>query len=441
MIIKNKLVYSLVKVKEFFIGNSKIVLAIKNSGWLFLEKIIRMFFSLLVGAWVARYLGPENFGILSYALAFLAFFQTISLLGLDSIVVKYLSSEQYNNGELIGTSFSLRLIVGCISYILAIFTIVLNNGLYSDEFYIVVIVGFGMLFQSLDTVDLWFQSQSKSRITVKVKLCVYLIINISKIIAIYLQSNIIIFAVITLLEIVFFSLGLFFSYLKYPCGNKFSFNKKLAVKLLLESWPFILSGLSIIIYMRIDQIMIRHFLDVKMVGLYAAALPFSTVWNFIPLVLATSFAPVLALKRNSNITEYYTILTKLFRVVFLISLFLCIFTTCLSPFIIKSLYGAEYLTSYKVLSIHVFTNIFISLGVIQNIWIVNEKKSLVSLYNTILGMVFCLVGNFIFIPIWGVLGAAGVAVFSQFVSAMLGNFFFARQIFIIQLKTILFKWD
>ena len=61
-----------------------------NTGWMFGEKIVRLVLTFFVGIYIVRYLGPEQFGLLGYALGFVGLFSTISTLGLDGIVTREL---------------------------------------------------------------------------------------------------------------------------------------------------------------------------------------------------------------------------------------------------------------------------------------------------------------------------------------------------------------
>ena len=59
----------------------------------FWRKILRMIVGLFVGIWVARYLGPEQFGLFSYAQSFVGLFTAFPTLGLDGIAVLELVKE------------------------------------------------------------------------------------------------------------------------------------------------------------------------------------------------------------------------------------------------------------------------------------------------------------------------------------------------------------
>jgi len=94
----------IIKLKPLF-SNKGFLKYFKNTSWLLVEKLLRIFVGLFVGVWIARYLGPENFGILSYSQSFVAIFSVIATLGLDNIVVRDLLNEKKKINIILGTSF------------------------------------------------------------------------------------------------------------------------------------------------------------------------------------------------------------------------------------------------------------------------------------------------------------------------------------------------
>ena len=96
-----------------------------NSGWLFADKILRMIVGLFVGAWVARYLGPEQYGLWNFSIAFTALFGAFASLGLDSIVVRELVNHPERENELLGSVFILKLIVGIVAILISIVAIII----------------------------------------------------------------------------------------------------------------------------------------------------------------------------------------------------------------------------------------------------------------------------------------------------------------------------
>ena len=207
--------------------------------------------------------------------------------------------------------------------------------------------------------------------------------------------------------------------------------------LLKESWPFMLSGVSIMVYMRIDQIMITELLGEQELGIYAAVLPLATVWQFIPVVLSASLAPFVARATIESQTAYWQALGDISRVLAMLGWLVSLCTFVLASFLVSWLLGAEYWQGATTLAIYSFTNIFTNLGVAQGLWLLNERLPLVSLYKSLIGLAVCVVGNLVLLPSIGIVGAVIVAVLSQLTSAVLSNVIFSRRILYLQLKSML----
>lgn len=419
-------------------SNEGLILAINNSGWLLFDKLIRMTLGLLVGAWVARYLGPAQYGELAYVLAYLAFFQAIALLGMDGIVVRDIVKDRECAGEILGSAFTLRIIAGSLCWLLAIILMAFMNGWQHNSVYITALAGSTLVFQVADTIDLWFQSQSQSRRTVLAKLIAYLISNGVKVFLIINKAPLIAFAAVMALDAFAAAISLAYAYQRFPCAQYWQPIKKRTFILLRESWPFILSGLSIIIYMRIDQIMIKELLGEQSLGIYAAVLPLSMLWSFIPMTLSVSLAPLVARKKKEGQVAYINTLSAIFRGFAVLGWLICIPVALISPCIVEVLFGPAYQSGSLVLSIIIFCNLFINMGVAQSLWILNEGKSKLSLYKTLIGALTCIVANLTLIPVYGIYGAAVSAVLAQSVSTMLANILLCREIFYMQIKSLFF---
>ncbi|WP_240669303.1 flippase [Providencia rettgeri] len=416
--------------------NPHIQKVISNSSWLLFDKFVRMGLGLLVSAWVARYLGPSQFGELAYVLAYLAFFQAISTLGMDGIIVRDIAKDKSSANEILGTAFTLRAITGITCWFLAVCGMAFLNGWNDRSVYITALAGATLVFQAADTVDLWFQSQSQNKRTVAVKLSAYIFSNGIKVILILSKAPLLAFAAVATLETFAIASGLFYAYKKYPCEQPWRKLKQKAVALLYESWPFMISGLSIVLYMRVDQLMIKNYLGEAELGIYAAVLPLATLWQFVPMTLSVSLAPMVAQSKIKGNDHYYRTLSYIFRIFAVLGWLVCIPISILSYFIINLLFGNAYLPGANALSIIIFTNLFINMGVAQSLWIINEKKSKLSLYKTIAGAIVCIVANLILIPIYGIIGSAISAVLAQAVSAVISNIFLSRKILKLQIKSL-----
>lgn len=418
-------------------GRANLLAVINNSSWLLFDKLIRMTLGLLVGAWVARYLGPTQFGELAFVLSYLAFFQAIALLGMDGIIVRDIARDKTNAGKILGTAFMLRLGTGIVCWLVAVGCMAWSNGWQDDSVWITALAGGSLVFQASDTIDLWFQSQSESRRTVVVKLIAYLLSNGIKVALILNNATLLAFAAVMMLDALAAAIGLAFAYRNFSCGHTWQHSASQAKKLFKESWLFLLSSISIMIYMRIDQIMIKEMLGEKELGIYAAVLPIATLWQFVPMALVTSLAPYVSRKKHESNHAYMDTIANIFRGFALLGWLTCIPIAILSKPIINMLFGQAFIGGSTVLSIYIFTNIFINMGVAQSLWTLNNGESKIAFYKTIFGAAICIAGNFLLIPKIGITGVAIAGVLAQFGSTTISNIIFAPKILKLQIRSML----
>ena len=415
--------------------NFEIQKIILNAGWLLFDKFIRLMFGLLVGVWIARYLGPGTYGQLAYIVTLVSLFQVVVSLGMDTILVREITCNKNEAAQILGSAIFMRFIVGCISIVLLIGGVTIFNGAYFGV--LTLLASGGLLLQCTDTIDIWFQSQSQSKRTVIAKLCSYTITNILRIILIIYNAPLWTFALLLSIDASLSALALTFAYKTFKTAHRWHVSLLRCKALLSESWPFLISGISIILYMRIDQVLIKNMGE-KPLGIYSAAIQFSTLWNFIPLTLSVSLAPYVARKKKESEQIYYQTLCNIFLIFSIIGWCITLTIITLSPFIIEFMLGANYKDGVGVLSIHVITNLFICLGISQSLWIVNERKGTFILYKSITGLVVSVIANIILIPLYGIKGAAIASVLSQITASTIFNLCFAKKIFFMQLKSLFF---
>lgn len=407
-----------------------------NSGWLIGDKLLRLFIGLFIGAWVARYLGPARYGKLAYAAAFLAIFQAFSMLGLDSIIVRDIAKDTVSANQVLGTALRLRLLASVISVSVAVYSISILYPGNLELLLLIILVGLGIIFQAADIVDLWFQSQSQSRRTVIAKATSYLIAAAVKIGLIVKSAPLLLFAAAQGGETALSAIALYISYKKYPVFKQWSWNAAVAWKMLHKSYPLMLSGLSIIIYMKSSQLLINELVDSASVGIYSTAQLLSELWYFFPMTIVASVAPVIARKKVDSEIAYTSALENVFGLMWLISIFISIAISFSSVFIVTTLYGEAYHSSASILSIHIFTLIPVCIGVTQSVWLINENKSSLALYQALAGAISSIGLNFLLISKYGIVGAAIATLVSQFIQAFAVNALFAPALFRIQIRSL-----
>ncbi|MDR5171217.1 flippase [Methylobacillus flagellatus] len=405
-------------------GRVNLQAALGNSGWLIADKVLRMGVGLIVGVWIARYLGPEQFGLWNYVIAFTALFSAFATLGLDSIVVRDIVKYPDRTNKLLGTAFILKIFSGLIALIITLIAIYFVRGGEPNVMWLVGITAVGFIFQSINVIDFYFQAKVKSKYTVISATISFTIITIFKVIFLLTSAPLEAFVLAALAEIVMTSLFMIAAY--YFNGNHIKvwvFDKKIAVGLLKDSWPLILSSFAIMIYMRIDQIMIGDILDNEAVGLFSAAVRISELWYFVPMAIVNSVLPSIIDMKSKNELVYDKKVIKLFNVLVIIAIIIAVLMSFFSDVIVSVLFGKHYYSASSVLIIHIWTGIFVVLGVASSSWLTIEDMQKYSFYRTLNGCVVNVALNLLLIPKYGINGAAFSTVISYGVSVFSVGFF------------------
>jgi len=387
-----------------------------NTSWLLFNNIFGMVIALFVSVYVARYLGPNNYGLFSYAGSFVGLFAGIATLGLDNIVVRELVKEERKRDELLGTTFVLK-IIGSILVLIIIFIAVrlTNNDSFTNL--LIFIIAIGTIFQSFNVINIYFQSRVLSKYTVYAQIFATILCSFIKLLLIHFNMGLIYFAMVTLLQSIILASGFVAMYIKQKL-NLFSWKPRLdlAKKLLSDSWPLILSGIAISIYMRIDQVMIKNMLDAKAVGNYAVAIRLSEVWYFIPIAITNSLFPVIINAKKISEKLYYERLQKLYDLMTWLAIGIALPITFLANDIIKLLFGIQYQEAAGVLQIYVWAGIFVFLGVASSQYLIVENYTKISFLRTFTGAIINIILNIILIPKYGINGAAIATIISYFIS-------------------------
>ena len=379
--------------------------------------MLSMVVALFVGVYVARYLGPERFGLLSYAVSFAGLFTALATLGLDGIMVRELVKTPERRDELLGTAFWLKA-GGAVLMWLGVATAIpfTHNDIQTNA--IIAIIAFGVIFQAFNVIDFNYQAEVKAKYVVYAQLASLVISSIIQLILIWIAAPLVWFACVFLLSAMMHALGLTVMYLKNT-GKVWSWKWRweTAKELFQDSWPLILSGMMISIYMKIDQIMIKEMLGTEQVGHYAAAVRLSEAWYFIPMAITASVFPAIINAKKQSEEFYYKRLQKLFDLMVWLAVAVALPTTFLAPWVIKVLYGGAFWPAAGVLSIHIWAGVFVGLGVASGRWFLCENMQKEAFYRTFLGVICNVVLNIIMIPKYGINGAALSTLISQTTAA------------------------
>jgi PST family polysaccharide transporter len=428
-------------VRVRLVGRQGLQRAVSNTGWLFADKMLRMGVGLLVNIWVVRYLGPDRFGLLSYATAFVALCSAVATLGLDGIVVRELVRSPSSNREILGSAFLLRS-AGAVAMMLTVITAVylLRHG-DSTTTQLVAIIAAGSFFQAFDVIDFWFQSRVLSKYTVMAKNAAFLAAASIKICLIVGHAPLVAFAWAALVEAALAAAGLVAVYRRNGRHLKeWSGRLKRCLDLLSDSWPLILSGFSVAVYMKIDQVMLGSMAGNQAVGIYSSAVRLSEIWYFIPMTVVSSVFPAVIQAKARDEGLYFRRMQRLFSFMAALSLSIAVPMTFLSTRLVVLLFGKGFMEAGPVLAIHIWASLFVFFGVAQGPWDLAENLTKLALCRISLGALLNIVLNVYLIPLYGAIGAAVATVASQAFAAFLLNAAHVktRPIFFAQLRAILF---
>lgn len=379
---------------------------LKNVGWLLIEKILRIGLSVAVLSYLARYLGLGQFGLLNYATAFVALFSAFASLGLDTIVVRELSRRPEARDVLLGTTCVLKVLGGLVAGMFCLAALAVIRPEQEVLYWLVGVLALGFMFQVFDVIDLWFQSQIQSSYSVVARSSAFFLMVFVKIAMIYLGASLAAFAWAMSLELLLVSVGLIVAYrITGKRLTDWTASVEQALQLLRDSWPLILSGLFIMIYMRIDQVMLAELFGEEEVGVYSVAVRLLEVWYFIPMIVASSTYPSIVSAVNEP-RIFYQRLQRLYNVMALLGYAAIIITTLMGSWFIVALFGQEYQTAGLMLNILIWSGLFTNLGVARSSFLMTKNWAHLHTLSVAAGCIINVALNYMLIPSYGGIGAA-----------------------------------
>ena len=380
-----------------------------------------MSIGLVVSVLFARYLGPYRYGIWNYSVAFTSIIGTIAPLGIKAILVRELVRRPKEENELMGSALVVRLVGGGTAFCMSVLLI---SWWRSNDQVVTILVSLlsaAFVFQSLEVIDLYFQSKIKSKMVVIATDMVFILGVFFRLLFMFFQFSLFWFAILVLFESMFNAFMLIFIYEK--SGNHlfdWRFKFSTAKQLIKDGWPLLFGAVSAVLYMRIDQIMIGELLDETSVGYYAVAVKLSESFIFLSVIISKTIAPYMtSIYENDRehfpekVRQYYAIMMKL---AVILSILLALFGKDL----IYYLFSDKFFASAKILTIYVWSSIFIFLSDAAWVYYINLDLQHLAALRHVVGAIVNIALNMILIRVYGLVGAALATLISY---AVLGYFY------------------
>ena len=412
---------------------------VTNVGWATTGKVVRVFTETLVSIFVARYLGPSQYGLMNYVISFVAIFSIIANFGLDNIEIREIAKPGVNFKEIMGTSFRLRIFFALIAEIIVALTII-NGEFDAEARSLILIYTLTIFFTSFNVIRNYFTAIVNNKYIVLTEILRCLIGAVIKVSLLFFEAPLICFILALTFDYFLVAGGYITAYhSKVGKISEWTFNKNTAILLIKESFPLLLSGAAVVIYQRIDQIIIKSLLSNEAVGYFSVALKFSEFILFVPLVMAQTMAPLLVQDYNVNKEVFLRKRQQFVDIIVWVSVFLSIIVSLLSYLLIKYTFGEQYLAAVPVLSILAFKAVGMALSNSSGQLIIIEGKQKWAVIRNLIGCLICVIGNYCLIPHYGIIGSAWATLITVAFSGFLGNFFIKpyREIFGVQLNSIL----
>lgn len=415
---------------------------VQNLFWAVLGKIVNLCSGLLVGIIVARYLGPEQYGLMNYVISYVFLFQTFALFGLDSIEIREEARGQKPYTTIIGTAFFLKLFFGCCFIVLAILTSwLMEADLYTTL--LIAIYSLVVVLNSLIVIRNYFTAIVQNEYVVKAEISRSVISIIIKLILLFLHANLTWFITAYMFDFVLLGTGYLMAYrTKIGSLREWHFDRDYARFLLKESFPLLLTNAAVIIYQRIDQVMIGSMIDKSAVGFFSVAARFTEVLVFLPMILAQTITPILVKARERDVAEYKVKAQQFMNFSFWLSLAASAIVSVLAYWLIRYTFGPAYLPAVAVLQVMAFKAASVALSNTAGSMIVTEGLQRWAILRDGFGCLVCVVLNYLLLPRYGIMAAAFVSIASNIAAGYLADALVPayRHLFVCQTRTLLFGW-
>ncbi|KYC45244.1 MAG: colanic acid exporter [Candidatus Methanofastidiosum methylothiophilum] len=411
----------------------------KNTVVLLISQIVTYVLAFLYTIYLARYLGVEGFGTLSFALAFTGLFSVIGDLGLSTLTTREVSRNKSLVGKYLINVTTIKIMLTILMFLLIV--VLLNVLGYPDQIIYFtcvisvsyILANFSSLFTAFFQAFVKMEYQALSQILLSVSLLSGVIFSINQ------NYGIMAFAFVYLIAYLIQFLFLFFTFLfKFKISKSnvdLTFWKDLLIKALPLSLALIFSTISF----RVDAVLLSYLANNSAVGLYSAAYKLMEALIFIPTIFATVVLPVFASFYVSSKDSLKIAYGKSFKYLSIIGFPIAMGVMMLANEIILFIYNSEFTQSEIVLKIVIWAIPFIFLSYLLKIFLISTDKQNLLFKIVLMTMTLNVILNLIVIPIYSFIGASVVTVITEFLTFLLCFYFISVNVYKIPIKNYMLK--
>lgn len=413
-----------------------------NVFWALLGKVVNMLGILLVGILIARYLGPEQFGLMNYVISYVTLFSVLAGFGLENIEIRELSREPERKNSILGTAFLIRLFFAMVAVIAIGITLCIFRP-DTETTILIAIYSLTVFTGCFNVIRNYFTSIVKNEYVVKSEIARTLIGAAIKIALLWFGFPLIYFIIALVLDPVLVASGYVIAYnRKVGKIGEWRYERKMVSYLVKESFPLLLSGAAMIVYQRIDQVMIGNMIDDQSVGYFAAAARFTDVILVLPLILVQTVTPILVRIKKEDPARYEEKKLQFISIVVWGAVIISLLISVTAYWLIACTYGVKYMAAIPVLQIIAWKTVGMALSASSGQIIIMEGLQKWDFVRNILACAICVGLNLLLIPVYGVVGSAWVTIITILFTSYLSNIFIPayHRIMRTQSKALLWGW-
>lgn len=410
-----------------------------NFFWLVSEHIIKSLISFFVFVIVINYLGPYDFGKLTFGLTVFGILYQFATLGMDSILFRNIIKYKKSHDKLIKAAYIPRFISGVI-----IFIITSSSFFFFSEdrdlIILMFILSFGFIVDAFNVYKEYFAANLKNKYIALSGILSNLISIGLNLIFVFAKFGVIWFALVFLLNKFFNVITQRFIYKKHITKKHTYYKKKLSQKMICDSWPMIFTSFTSYLYMYTDQLFINIFIGFEQLGIYATGTKLIIFLYVIPSFISNILYPkIIELHKNHSSKIFLSKIENFYNVCFVIGLMFFIFFFFLGEIIITTLFNEKFSESVNVLIIYSFGIVFVFFESLNNKLLMIDNLQKLLLIRNVLCLSINILLNFILIPKYGIEGAAFATIISQiFMMLSYGLHSKIRYIMFLQIKSFLY---
>lgn len=396
---------------------------LKNVFWAVIGKIVTLCSTFVVGIFVARYLGPEQYGLMNYVISIVALFTVFATFGTSDIIIRELAKKELSKDIILGSAFAVRIGLAFVCLIAIGVYLVFGNET-TETVLMILIYSSSLFFSCFDVIRFYFTSIVENEYVVKSEIFRTLVGALIKVVLLLCHAPLIAFVGALAFDYLLLASGYTLAYReKVDSIKKWRVDKSFVKTLLSTSFPLLISCAATIIYQKIDQVMIAKMLNNESVGYFSTAMSFVNILTFIPIMIMQTTSPILVGYWKNDKTRYEKESQRIMNFTIWFTLIISTIISLLSDPIIRYTFGNVFLPSVPVLAILSFKIVGISLITVGGQLIIIENIHQWAFIRNILSCIVCITCNYYFIPIWGIIGSAWATIITVFFTGCFSNIF------------------